>query len=324
MYRKGITESRKKRPLLVDAWRLATWPWRYWYMRNARSRGTVPVAILFYHRVADGNMTPWTISPESFENHLNWLCDHFELVSLQEAQRRIRSGNNSVPTLSITFDDGYADNSSYAIPLLIGRRIPFTYFVTTGYVLSGNVFPHDLELGKSNLPNSMDAIRAMADAGVEIGSHTRTHIDLGPVTDPARLYDEVIAASQQLGELIGRRIRYFAFPFGQPANLNSEVFSLARRHGLEGVCSAYGGWNETGTEGFHLKRFHGDPDLAYVRNWLTFDPRSQNKWHFPEVDRMVDESRVAAGYKSFTEPVLPVGALCNVPVTPVADQVTNR
>jgi peptidoglycan/xylan/chitin deacetylase (PgdA/CDA1 family) len=323
MSSKEIKGDCKKRPLLVDAWRLATTPWRQWCMRTSRRQGTVPVAVLFYHRVADGEMSPWTISPKGFTNHLNWLCNHFDIVSLPEAQRRIRSGNNSIPTVSITFDDGYADNSSSVVPLLIGRRIPFTYFVTTENVLTGTPFAHDLALGKSHLPNSTEAIRAMADAGVEIGSHTRTHIDLGKVTDQARLYDEVIASTVQLGELIGRRIRYFAFPFGQPANLNGAVFAMARNLGLDGVCSAYGGWNEIGTEGFHLKRFHGDPDLAYIRNWLTFDPRTRYKWSLPEVERMVDESRNAPSCRPNKESAPPIGAVCDLPCMPGADQVPS-
>ena len=72
-----------------------------------------------------------------FARQIRWLQKRFSLVSLEEAQRRILEGCNREPCLSITFDDGYADNCRQAIPLLIGNRIPCTYFVTVRNVLSG-------------------------------------------------------------------------------------------------------------------------------------------------------------------------------------------
>ena len=66
------------------------------------------------------------------------------MVSLAEAQRRLASGRNDRPCVSITFDDGYADNCDQALPLLIRERIPCTYFVTTRNVIDGKPFPHDV------------------------------------------------------------------------------------------------------------------------------------------------------------------------------------
>ncbi len=272
---------------LIDAWRIATSPWRQMQLNRAKRAGTVPVGILFYHRVSDSSSNPWTISSNGFEKQVNWLNDHFDIVSLDEAQRRIRSGTNSVPTVCLTFDDGYADNCSFAVPLLIGRQIPFAYFVTTWHTKSGRPFEHDVQRGCPLQPNSVEAIRAMADAGVEIGGHSRQHLDLGQIHDPEILMDEVIVATQEMSELIGHRIRYFAFPFGQIENLNSAVFKLLRDHGFEGICSAYGGWNEIGTDGFHLQRFHGDSEIAYIKNWLTMDPRKRHVWQTAIAEELV-------------------------------------
>ena len=118
-----------------------------------------------------------------------------------------------------------------------------------------------------------EAESALSQAGVEIGSHTRHHVDLAKIDEPTLLHDEVITASQDLEQAIGQKIRYFAFPFGQKCNLNPQVFESLKANGFAGACSAYGGLNAIGGDAFHLQRVHGDPMFPRLRNWLTYDPR---------------------------------------------------
>jgi hypothetical protein len=68
-------------------------------------------------------------------------------------------------------------------------------------------------------------------------------------------------------------VRYFAFPFGQYADLNESVFKTARQAGYEAICSAYGGYNFPGDDPFHLQRIHADDDMIRFKNWLSVDPR---------------------------------------------------
>jgi len=210
---------------------------------------------------------------EQFKRQIDWFQEEFDLVSLAELQRRVDSGFNDRPTLAITFDDGYAENCEYALPLLIERKIPVCYFVTIDHVVRQEPFPHDLKLGQDLPVNSIESLQTLANSGIEIGAHTRTHIDLGSVSDQAMLADEVIQASNEIEELIGKPVQYFAFPFGQRENLNHGVFSMLKEHGFLGVCSAYGGWNRIGGDSFHIQRIHGDPSFERVKNWLSFDPR---------------------------------------------------
>ncbi len=281
-----FSRLRNTKPLLIDAYRWATWPYRRMALGRLRRAGKVPIAILYYHRVADQNPNPWTISQRAFQHQLNWLQRHFDIVSLGEAQSRIRSGFNDRPTVCITFDDGYADNSAFALPLMIKRGLPVTYFVTTKQAMTGAPFPHDVTQGHPLAPNAMETLRALADAGVEIGSHTRSHCDLARIDDADELFDEVVTATRELEREIGRPVRYFAIPFGMLENIHPQVFRLARDHGLAGVCTAFGGWNEIGSDPFHLQRFHGDPEIAYLKNWLTLDPRKRNPRQTAFVNQM--------------------------------------
>jgi peptidoglycan/xylan/chitin deacetylase (PgdA/CDA1 family) len=259
--------------LLLNFYYHGSYPLRWWNRRCAVAQGRVPVVVLFYHRIADDRANDWTLSHRMFARQMHWLRKHFELVSLEEARRRVLEGVNCRPCVSITFDDGYADNCREAIPWLVKERIPCTYFVTLQNVLSGEPFAHDLAQGNALLPNTIEQLRAMAAAGVEIGAHTYTHPNLARITDQNQLYREVVTAGEDLRQAVGRPVRYFAFPFGQPANLNREAFELARQAGYEAVCSAYGGYNFPGGDAFHLQRIAGDDQMIRLKNWTTVDPR---------------------------------------------------
>ena len=257
----------------INAYRFATWPYRSMRIKQMQKNGTVPVFALFYHRVADTVPNPWSMTCDQFQEQIDWLEANFEIVDLEECQRRIRSGFNSKPTVAITFDDGYAENCDFALPMLVERRIPVTYFVTTGQTTKQEPFQHDVDRGQPLPVNTIESLRALDMAGVEIGGHTRTHVDLGKTHCPETLVDEVLTATREMEDLIGRKIRFFAFPFGQIENLNPDVFVMLREAGLLGVCSAYGGWNKIGQDEFHIQRIHGDPSIHRIKNWLSYDLR---------------------------------------------------
>lgn len=251
----------------------ATTPTRWMRKQRWQQAGQVPVVALFYHRVANEFPNPWTISCQQFEAQIRWIQRRFEIVTLQECQRRIESKFNDRPTVAITFDDGYADNARFAIPFLLERNIPFTYFVTWGNVVKQTPFQHDIDFGQPLPIDTPEMITALAQCDVEIGAHTRNHLDLGSIKDPELLYDEVITSSQELQKAIGKPVRYFAFPFGQPHNLNRQAIQLLRQHSFAGFCSAYGGVNLPGESSFHMQRLHGDPSLSRLKNWLDFSQR---------------------------------------------------
>jgi len=258
---------------MLKAYRLATLPCRRWLHKRLQRLGQVPVTGLFLHRVADDYPNDWSISIETFDEILDWLQANVDLVSIDEAQRRIRDGNHDRLAVNISFDDGYADNCLHAIPTLLARRIPFTYYVTTHHVAHGKPFPHDLKLGQPLSPNSVEEIRAMAEAGVEIGVHTRTHPDLGQVRIQRDLNYELLGAREDLTNWIGSRPRHFAFPFGLPHNMTPRAIQFLHDEGFESYASAHGGYKFPTSSGFHLRRFNADPNLERVKNWLSLDPR---------------------------------------------------
>ena len=156
-------------PLLWSYYQ-ATRPYRAWRNWADARRGRSPIIVLFYHRIADDRATPWTCPNHVFKRQMLWLKKHFDMVSLAEAQQRIRSGENHRICVHVTFDDGYEDNCRQALPLLIREQIPCTYFVSTRFIFRREPFPHDVALGKQMLPNSLTQLRELASAGIEIGA----------------------------------------------------------------------------------------------------------------------------------------------------------
>lgn len=275
--------------LLLGTYYHATLPLRAW--RNARDcrAGHAPIIVLTYHRVADDRANSWTISFSDLVSQIDWLARRYEFVSLAEAQRRIRGRVNSTPCIAVTFDDGYAVNFERALPYLVSRRIPITYFVCADPVLRGERFRHDLEMGNRFLPNTVAELRTAIAMGIEIGAHTRTHADIGAISERRALFDEIVTAGEELQTALDQPIRYFAFPFGQHANMSAAAIRLAAEAGYDGVCSAYGGYNWPGDDAFHIQRICVDGPLIRAKNWVTVDPwkelRARRFFYGPPIAR---------------------------------------
>ena len=92
--------------------------------------------ILMYHRVAELEIDPWSLSvtPQNFGEHLEVLQKHYHPLSLQQLVEALRGNKRPDRAVVVTFDDGYADNFYNAKPLLEKYNIPATFFISTGFI----------------------------------------------------------------------------------------------------------------------------------------------------------------------------------------------
>lgn len=101
---------------------------------SARRRFSRRGVILLYHRVG----TPWrdpqqlSVSTANFAAQLEVMSSTGTPLSLAEFERRRSEGTLPARAIAITFDDGYVDNLTDAIPLLQHAAMCATVFVTTG------------------------------------------------------------------------------------------------------------------------------------------------------------------------------------------------
>ena len=114
--------------------------WPLSIVSPAGSRGRL--SVLIFHRVLP---RPDPLFPEvpcaaEFEATMRWIGTWFNVLPLTSAVDRLYDGTIPARALSITFDDGYADNEEVAAPILKGLGLCATFFVATGFLQGGCMF----------------------------------------------------------------------------------------------------------------------------------------------------------------------------------------
>jgi len=104
--------------------------------------GPRALSILAYHRVLPepDPLLQGEPGAAEFERRMRWVKANFNVLSLGEAVRALREDRLPRRALSITFDDGYADNYKVALSILLDLRLPATFFVATGFLDGGCMF----------------------------------------------------------------------------------------------------------------------------------------------------------------------------------------
>lgn len=98
--------------------------------------------VLIFHRVLHlpDPMSPNEPTTTWFRRLIAVLAANFEIISLGEAVSRADAGELRGRSLSITFDDGYADNYTAALPVLEAFKAPATFFVATDFLDGGRMW----------------------------------------------------------------------------------------------------------------------------------------------------------------------------------------
>lgn len=99
---------------------------------------------------------------------MNWVKEWFNVLALPEAAVRLQRGTLPGSALVITFDDGYADNATVALPILRTLELPATFFVATGFLDGGGLMWNDaiVESIRHCRLDTLDLSR------IELGVHT--------------------------------------------------------------------------------------------------------------------------------------------------------
>lgn len=242
--------------------------------RQLLRQGTrqAPPLALMYHGVArPGGVPPWpwAVSLSRFREQLDWLAAQgYATRTLDEAGGEL-PGN----TVFITFDDGYADNLT-AVDELARRGMRATWFVVTGSIGRD---PQWLDPGRPP-GRLLDAaeLRAMAAAGMEIGSHTVSHMRLTGADDEL-LRAELADSRRTLEDTLGREVPSFAYPYGE---WNERCEAMVREAGYRFACTTRTGWALRDGHPLRVRRltvFNNDDAGVFARK-LVFASHDVG-WH---------------------------------------------
>lgn len=167
--------------------------------------------VLMYHRITQQTGShPCSLALGRFRRQLALL----RALGYRSLPPRVLAGHmrRGIPTpsrtVAITFDDGYLDTLTVALPLL--REFGFS---ATCYVVAGAVG----QVSRWTAPAPLmdwPGLRAWLEAGMEVGSHSLTHPDLTTL-DKAVLREEVAASRALLEDRLGVPVRSFAYPFNR-------------------------------------------------------------------------------------------------------------
>jgi peptidoglycan/xylan/chitin deacetylase (PgdA/CDA1 family) len=122
---------------------LLYWSGLLWIYRRVLLRNRA--VVLTYHRVlpdgADSFSSPGiVVSPGVFAANMAFLRRHFHPLSAQEFRSCLDNGKFPPDACVVTFDDGWHDNATHALPILQRLGVPATLFVATAYIGTRRTF----------------------------------------------------------------------------------------------------------------------------------------------------------------------------------------
>lgn len=191
---------------------------------------TVPVLMYHYIRInpdpRDRTGFSLSVTPATFHAQMAYLArNHFNVIPLSRAVAAIRTHRPLPPrSVVLTFDDGYADFYTTAVPEL--RRYGFT---ATDYVVPNLV-------GRGSFMTWSQVIAADR-LGFTIGAHTMNHVALAGVAR-SRARAEMAQSKQALEQMLGHPVIEFAYPYG---SFNGYLAGQARAMGFESAASTMPG-----------------------------------------------------------------------------------
>ena len=229
---------------------------RYRHMINTHLGAAV---VLVYHRIIDDDSPDpehLGITSSRFASHLAMIARCFPTPHLEMVADAVLTRTTLTPSsVCITFDDGYHDNFTKALPLLERYRIPATFFIAT-LPFEGVPFAWDRKTDRDPMSRYVDEPTLRESARhplATIGGHAHTHRVLSDLCfDEA--YEDIARNRRILKRICGNEPLLFAYPYGTPQSFNRDSVAAVRESGYRAAFTTVHGTVNTRRDPLRLMR----------------------------------------------------------------------
>lgn len=188
------------------------------------------LTVLIYHRALaqPDPLLPGEPDARVFGWQMEAVARHFRVLPLGEAIERLGAGKLPLRSVAITFDDGYADNYTVALPILRKLGLCATFFVTTGYTDGGRMWNDSV----------IEALRAAETGTLDLRALELGVLPIADVPSRQRAIDTVIAAWKyrapaERDALADRLVAMVGKPVRGGLMMTSEQVAMSSRAGME-------------------------------------------------------------------------------------------
>ncbi len=195
-------------------------------MPNPRSANRSPIPILTYHQIAaspprGAGFRSLYVAPVDFARQMALLSLlGYRGLSMSALMPYLR-GELLGKVVGISFDDGYLNNLSHALPVLNRHGFSSTCYFVSQQLGQTNQWDSAQGVVQTPLMNAVQ-LREWLSGGQEVGAHTRHHVHLRAL-DTATSRDEIGGCKAELEDLSGAVVRHFCYPYGEFAPEQAEL-----------------------------------------------------------------------------------------------------
>jgi peptidoglycan/xylan/chitin deacetylase (PgdA/CDA1 family) len=223
----------------------------------------------YYHHVFDDER-------RDFARQLDFMAELGDFIGLDQAVDMLDSGGPiDGRYFCLTFDDGFKNWITNAVPILAEKKAKATFFVVTRYI--GATLDRDRELLRGFYSSGgrlmefldWDDCRKMVAAGFGVGSHTMNHVHLADLDD-AGVESELRKSKEKIEAETGRPCHHFCCPFGRDGvdYLPARDPAIAKRVGYRSFLTGHRGAMRRGASPMLIRRDHllaewGNHQLRY-------------------------------------------------------------
>lgn len=206
-------------------------------MPSFQTANLAPIPILTYHQIAlaPPKGSPYRglyVSPGSFKRQMALLSMlGYRGLSLSGLMPYLR-GELQGKVVGISFDDGYLNNLTNALPVLQSYGFSSTCYAVSQLLGKTNEWDRHIGIAQTSLMTAAQ-LQAWVAGGQEVGAHTRHHVHLTQ-TDDQGCQDEIGLSKTELESTTHAPVAHFCYPYG---DLNDETAVMVKRAGFQSATT---------------------------------------------------------------------------------------